>query len=186
MYCTGQYCTALHCPLPPQVPLLVGSSFLAARGLLCVLGNLTTNELLNRRRYGHLNHEVAGYCNRFDAGPLANCAQVRTAWCVGWDVYCLVCGLGCVLPGVWAGVCTAWDVGWGVYCLGCGQGCALPRVWAGVCTAWGVGWDEYCLGCGLGCVLPGVYCHVTLCVALPCLLLRMCVMLRTCIMLHNG
>ncbi|KAG2492497.1 hypothetical protein HYH03_009162 [Edaphochlamys debaryana] len=48
-------------------------TMLAARNTFCLLANLTANELINRDRYTYLNHEVYGYCNRFDRGPARNC-----------------------------------------------------------------------------------------------------------------
>lgn len=57
-----------------QVPLLPVGAFLALRSAMCIMANLTTNELYNRTRYLYLNHESAGYCNR--------CVQhrLKVAW----------------------------------------------------------------------------------------------------------
>lgn len=58
-----------------QVPFFIGCLFLLGRALICIAANLTVNELMNRQRYSHFNHELAGYCNRFDRGLLYNCYQ---------------------------------------------------------------------------------------------------------------
>ncbi|KAF5828178.1 hypothetical protein DUNSADRAFT_18084 [Dunaliella salina] len=53
-------------------PLVLAGAFLAARSLMCILCNLTTNEWYNRHCYVYLNHEAVGYCNR---GVAHNCVQ---------------------------------------------------------------------------------------------------------------
>ena len=40
-------------------------SLLVLRQTLCILGNLTANELINRGRYNYLKREGGGYSNRF-------------------------------------------------------------------------------------------------------------------------
>ncbi|KAG2442063.1 hypothetical protein HYH02_009854 [Chlamydomonas schloesseri] len=56
-----------------QSMCLVPGSFLVLRQILCILANLTANELINRGRYNYLKHEGGGYCNRFDRGVVSNC-----------------------------------------------------------------------------------------------------------------
>lgn len=67
------------------MPLLGCCLFLLLRALGLAAANLTANEHANRQRYAYLNHETAGYCNRFDNGPVANCWQFWAApqqdWC---------------------------------------------------------------------------------------------------------
>ncbi|GAX83078.1 hypothetical protein CEUSTIGMA_g10504.t1 [Chlamydomonas eustigma] len=58
-----------------QIPFTVLSSYLLLRGLWCVAANLTVIELIKRKETPYLNHELAGYCNRFDRGALSNCLQ---------------------------------------------------------------------------------------------------------------
>ena len=38
----------------------------------------TTSELIKRKALPYLNHELAGYCNRFDRGVVDNCLQFWT------------------------------------------------------------------------------------------------------------
>mmetsp|Transcript_23010 Transcript_23010/g.50507 ORF Transcript_23010/g.50507 Transcript_23010/m.50507 type:complete len:815 (+) Transcript_23010:66-2510(+) len=58
-----------------QMLICIGVTYLFVRGLFCIASNLTTSELLTRQRYPYLNHETAGYSNRFDRGVLHNCWQ---------------------------------------------------------------------------------------------------------------
>eukprot|EP00887_Chlorella_sp_A99_P002890 scaffold6.g2890.t1 len=60
----------LHCLV---ALILAGTSYLAGRQLLCVAGNLTTNELLMRSKYGYLHAPDHSFSNPFDEGPAANC-----------------------------------------------------------------------------------------------------------------
>ena len=61
-----------------QVPLLAGNAFLVLRQLLCIAANLTTNEILSRKKYSYLRGSDGGFWNSFDRGCLANCLQF---WC---------------------------------------------------------------------------------------------------------
>lgn len=61
-----------------QAPALVMSSLLLGRMAFVAAANLTVNEWINRRRYLHLRHETAGFCNRcgfphlsFEVEPVA-------------------------------------------------------------------------------------------------------------------
>ncbi|GIL63959.1 hypothetical protein Vafri_17867 [Volvox africanus] len=56
-----------------QALCLIPGTFLAGRQALCILANLTANELINRQRYSYLQDEQGGYCNRFDRGSAHNC-----------------------------------------------------------------------------------------------------------------
>jgi len=69
--CTRQTGLTPNAPCP-QAPCLLASVFLAGRSLMCILCNLTTNEWFNRHRYVYLNHEAAGYSNRFVATDQVN------------------------------------------------------------------------------------------------------------------
>ena len=61
-----------------QVPLLIGNAFLVLRQLLCIAANLTTNEILSRKKYSYLRGSDGGFWNSFDRGCFANCLQF---WC---------------------------------------------------------------------------------------------------------
>lgn len=61
-----------------QVPFTIAAIILSGRMAFCIAANLTVNELINRKRYTYLNHELAGYSNRFDRGTVHNCFQF---WC---------------------------------------------------------------------------------------------------------
>lgn len=76
------------CPglcLPPlvhpatQVFILAGTTFLTLRQLGLAAANLTTAELLLRRKLGYLQAAAGVFSNPFDEGPLANCATVGGA-----------------------------------------------------------------------------------------------------------
>jgi hypothetical protein len=56
-----------------QVPALFISIPLLVRALALAAANLTVNEWVNRHRFLYLQHETAGFCNRFDRGPAHNC-----------------------------------------------------------------------------------------------------------------
>lgn len=58
-----------------QAPLLVAALIMAGRMGFGIAANVTVNEMVNRFRYSYLNHELAGYCNRFDRGVGPNCVQ---------------------------------------------------------------------------------------------------------------
>eukprot|EP00955_Chlamydomonas_euryale_P091693 364640-Chlamydomonas_euryale.AAC.10 len=68
----------LHCVL------VFPGGYLALRGAFCAASNLTVSELIKRRTLPYLNHELAGYCNRFDRGSLANCYQFWATPSVDW------------------------------------------------------------------------------------------------------
>ncbi|PSC69063.1 S-acyltransferase 23 [Micractinium conductrix] len=57
------------------IPIFCGTTFLLARQAFCVAANLTTNELILRRKYGYLQARDNSYCNPFDNGLAANCGQ---------------------------------------------------------------------------------------------------------------
>ncbi|GIL93507.1 hypothetical protein Vretimale_19926 [Volvox reticuliferus] len=56
-----------------QALCFIPGTFLAGRQALCILANLTANELINRQRYSYLQDDQGGYCNRFDRGSALNC-----------------------------------------------------------------------------------------------------------------
>ncbi|KAK9814386.1 hypothetical protein WJX72_004988 [[Myrmecia] bisecta] len=58
-----------------QVPLVVGNGFLILRACVLTAANLTTNELLLRKRYEYLKGPDGKFWNRFDRGPVQNCLQ---------------------------------------------------------------------------------------------------------------
>lgn len=58
---------------------------LLGRTLFCVAANLTTSELLTRDRYAYLNRDDGTFWNRFDRGPVANCAQFWVANGPDWS-----------------------------------------------------------------------------------------------------
>lgn len=62
-----------------QVPLGIGNAFLILRQLACIAANLTTNELISRRKYSYLRAEDGGFWNPFDRGCFSNCQQF---WCL--------------------------------------------------------------------------------------------------------
>jgi hypothetical protein len=68
--------------------VLVSSSLVLRQAALAA-ANLTTNEWLNRKRYPYLQHEAAGFCNRFDRGAAHNCWQFwaapRQDWWRLWE-----------------------------------------------------------------------------------------------------
>lgn len=66
------------------------SGALLARAMALAAANLTVNEWLNRHRYLYLQHEAAGFCNRFDRGAAANCLDfwagpTVTNWWQVWE-----------------------------------------------------------------------------------------------------
>ena len=85
-----------HPPLPPacclhphpfaslQILICGGTTFLFARQAACAAGNLTTNELLLRGKYGYLQAPAdRTFTNPFDEGPANNCIQVGQGWLAG-------------------------------------------------------------------------------------------------------
>ena len=68
-----------------QVPLVMVVAFLVGRHALCIAGNLTINELLNRHRYDHLKRDDDTFYNRLDRGPLTNCIRFWPSKPVAWD-----------------------------------------------------------------------------------------------------
>eukprot|EP00775_Hariotina_reticulata_P008923 gene8923-9100_t len=73
-----------------QVPALFISIPLLVRALALAAANLTVNEWVNRQRYLYLQHENAGFCNRFDKGLAHNCWEFWSGprmvdWWVAWQ-----------------------------------------------------------------------------------------------------
>lgn len=68
-----------------QVPLVMVVAFLVCRHAICIAGNLTVNELLNRHKYGHLRRDDNTFYNRCDRGPASNCVQFWASSKVAWD-----------------------------------------------------------------------------------------------------
>lgn len=64
--------------------MAVGTSYLVARFFYCIAGNLTTAELLGRRKYAYLRDGEGAFANRFDAGPAANCVQFWSSSLQDW------------------------------------------------------------------------------------------------------
>lgn len=74
--------------LPPQAACLLPGVALASRQAFCIAANLTANELINRRKYSYLQHDLGGYCNRFGGwrmrvGGMCGGAGVRWLGVVG-------------------------------------------------------------------------------------------------------
>jgi len=67
-----------------MTPILGGTAFLAGRMVLCIASNLTTNELILRRRFDYLKAADGSFYNPFDRGPAANCAQFFAAKRPDW------------------------------------------------------------------------------------------------------
>jgi hypothetical protein len=62
---------------PLQILICGGTTFLFVRQAACAAANLTTNELLLRRKYGYLQDPAdRTFTNPFDEGPANNCVQV--------------------------------------------------------------------------------------------------------------
>lgn len=86
-----------------------GTLYLVFRFTYCICGNLTTAELLNKRKYAYLRDPEDGFCNRFDQGMTANCITFWTSGEKQWRAarapalvvrvcvvgVCVVCMEGC-------------------------------------------------------------------------------------------
>ena len=62
-----------------QIPLTIGNLILVVRQILGIVSNVTTNELIGRKKYLYLRDEQNNFHNSFDRGCAANCHQY---WCV--------------------------------------------------------------------------------------------------------
>lgn len=58
-----------------QILLVLGNGLLIGRALICILSNLTTNEMLRWPQLGYLLDDSGGFFNPFDQGPSQNCLQ---------------------------------------------------------------------------------------------------------------
>lgn len=65
--------------------MAVGTSYLVGRVFYCIAGNLTTAELLGRRKYAYLRDSEGTFFNRFDAGPAANCSEFWSSGLTEWQ-----------------------------------------------------------------------------------------------------
>lgn len=109
--------------------MAVGTSYLVGRVFYCIAGNLTTAELLGRRKYVYLRDSEGTFFNRFDAGPAANCTEFWSNGLLDWRaarapavvvrawMVCRLCvhdrqqaRLEARMPGVWS--VTAMVQGW--------------------------------------------------------------------------
>ncbi len=61
-----------------------GTAYLVFRFTYCICGNLTTAELLNKRKYAYLRDAADGFCNRFDDGVGVNCVEFWTSGVKQW------------------------------------------------------------------------------------------------------
>lgn len=61
-----------------QIPLIIGNAFLVFRQILGVIANVTTNELIVRKKYPYLCDQSSKFHNSFDRGCASNCHQF---WC---------------------------------------------------------------------------------------------------------
>lgn len=62
-----------------QIPSIAANGFLVGRALICIMANLTTNEMLRSSQLGYLVDDSGHFFNPFDQGPLQNCLQFWTS-----------------------------------------------------------------------------------------------------------